>query len=172
MTFFLFFLTLMIDALHFVNSVSTFINTFINTWQFYWHISASPLFEQIVIYFTDAYKHYHYTTGLNKLKTMYCMVRQWLTNNSSIIIRRATKNMMAVSVPRTHYTKYLYAYNPYLAKTPSTLTLITMIWSGQNFTHATTAELSWHVQNSDLILSLKINIEHVGFSRYLNNELM
>ena len=32
---------------------------------------------------------------------------------------------------------------------------IMMIQSGQNFAHATTAQLSWHVQNCDLIRSLE-----------------
>ena len=34
-----------------------------------------------------------------------------------------------------------------------------MIQSGHNFAHVTTAELSWHVQNCDLIRSLEWKLQ-------------
>ena len=39
------------------------------------------------------------------------------------------------------------------------------ITSGQNFAHATTAELSWHVQNCDLIRSSEKELEQNAFSQ-------
>ena len=51
----------------------------------------------------------------------------------------------------THFTKGLWAHNSNLVKILVALILILMILSGHNFAHAMAAELSWHVQNYDLI---------------------
>ena len=63
-----------------------------------------------------------------------------------------------LSTPGTHYTNGLWAHNPnflYKKEKKSNIQVVLMwivvIHSGHNFAHATTAELSWHVQNSDLI---------------------
>ena len=55
----------------------------------------------------------------------------------------------------THFTKSLRAHNPNLVKIYFAFTLKTTIISGHNFADVTTAELSWHVQNYDLIGWLK-----------------
>ena len=57
-------------------------------------------------------------------------------------------------------------------KTPLTLAGRVIIGSGQNYAHATTAELPWHVQTSDLIGSLESILAQNEFSRYLNYGLM
>ena len=41
-------------------------------------------------------------------------------------------------------------------------------WSGHNFAHVTTAQLSWHVPNYDLILSLETKINWEEFSQEFN----
>ena len=53
----------------------------------------------------------------------------------------------------SHFTKGLWAINWNLAKLLFTLILIVLIQSAHNFAHVTTAELSWHVQNCNLIWS-------------------
>ena len=52
--------------------------------------------------------------------------------------------------------------------------LIILIISDQNFAHANamTAELSWHVQNCDLIGTNFVMQEPYAFLRDLNNELI
>ena len=45
-----------------------------------------------------------------------------------------------------------------------------MIWSGHNFAHAMTAELSWHVQSCDLFES--VELEWIKFSLTFNFEPM
>ena len=47
--------------------------------------------------------------------------------------------------------KGLWAHNPSLVHIHAVLTWKVAIKLGHNFAHVTTAELSWHVQNSDLI---------------------
>ena len=47
-----------------------------------------------------------------------------------------------------------------------------IIQTGQNFAHATTAELSWHAQNSDLIGSLESILEWKEFPQDFNYELI
>ena len=51
----------------------------------------------------------------------------------------------------THFTNSWWAHNPNLVKLLFVFTWKIMVQSGQKFAHATTAELSWHVQISDLI---------------------
>ena len=55
--------------------------------------------------------------------------------------------------PRDHFTN-LWAPNWYLAHIVFDLVVVLMTKSGHNFAHVTTAQLSWHVQNCDLIWSL------------------
>ena len=52
------------------------------------------------------------------------------------------------------------------------LIIISMIESCQNFAHAPTAELSGHVQNSDLIKLLFITLMQQIFLQDLDNELL
>ena len=47
-----------------------------------------------------------------------------------------------------------------------------MIQSGHKFAHVTTAQLSWHVQNWDLIESLDFNTEHVFVFQELDYNLI
>ena len=47
-----------------------------------------------------------------------------------------------------------------------------MIQSGYNFAHVTTAQLSWHVQNCDLIGSLESELKQKRFSQNLNYEFI
>ena len=47
-----------------------------------------------------------------------------------------------------------------------------MIQSGHNYAHAMTAELSWHVQNCDLLGSIELKSEQKEFSRNSNYHLM
>ena len=67
--------------------------------------------------------------------------------------------------PPIHFSNGLRAHNWNLGKIHFALIVILMIWSGQNFAHATTAhwaQLSWHVQNVDLISALLfIQQQHV-----------
>ena len=54
----------------------------------------------------------------------------------------------------THCTNGFWAHDRNLVKIDFALILMTMIQSGHNFAHVTTTQLSWHVQNYDLIWSL------------------
>ena len=56
--------------------------------------------------------------------------------------------------PEDHLKKGLWAHHWNLVKILFALILIFMIQSSHNFAHATTAGLSWHVQNYDLIGSV------------------
>ena len=47
-----------------------------------------------------------------------------------------------------------------------------MIQSSHNFAHATTAGLSWHVQNGDMIGSLDSALDQIEFRQYFNYELI
>ena len=57
-------------------------------------------------------------------------------------------------IPGIYTTKTWWADKWNLAKIPFAIIRIPMIHSGHNFAHDTTAQLSWHVQNCDLIWSL------------------
>ena len=64
----------------------------------------------------------------------------------------------------TDFIKGLWVYNWNIVKIPFVLISLIMIQSGNNFAHAMTAELSWHVQNSDLIIQLLfIQEQHVFY---------
>ena len=52
------------------------------------------------------------------------------------------------------------------------LTWINLIKSSDIFAYGMTAELSWHVQNCDLIESLKSNLEQNYLLQDFNNELI
>ena len=56
--------------------------------------------------------------------------------------------------PGNRFTKGLWAHNWNLWQFVSVLILIIIIWSGHNFAHAMTAELSWYVQKCGLIRGL------------------
>ena len=53
--------------------------------------------------------------------------------------------------PQIHFTNGLSTHNPNLRHSYFSTWKI-MIRAGHNFAHATTAELSWHVQKSDLVI--------------------
>ena len=55
----------------------------------------------------------------------------------------------------THFTKNLRRFNPNFAINWVGFTEQILNKSGHNMAHATTAQLSWHVQNCDLIKSLQ-----------------
>ena len=63
----------------------------------------------------------------------------------------------------TQFTKSLWVHNPNQVKINPALTRNIMIPSGENFAHVMTAQLSWHVQNYDLIRSLESKSEHKEF---------
>ena len=67
--------------------------------------------------------------------------------------------------PGTHLPEHSRFYNPNLANMFVALTWQIMIQAGHNFAHAMTAELSWHVQNFDLIGSLESNFEQTKLSQ-------
>ena len=59
-----------------------------------------------------------------------------------------------------------------LIKFPVAVIFILIIQSGYNYAHATTAQLSWHVQNCDLIWSIFAKSEQHRFLRDLDCVLM
>ena len=68
---------------------------------------------------------------------------------------------------RTHFTKALWAYNWNLVKIIFPVILILEIQSCNSFAHVKTAELSWHVQNWDIILlSFTILEQHIFLIRF------
>ena len=70
--------------------------------------------------------------------------------------------------PRNNFTKSSWAYRNWnLVKIIFVLTLIGMISSGHEFAYATTAELSWHVQNRDMKLSFMMTSSNRHFSALL-----
>ena len=62
--------------------------------------------------------------------------------------------------PGAHYTENLWTCFPNLVKKKSAFPLKTTIQSGHKFAHATTAQLSWHVQSCGVIRSLEWTIEY------------
>ena len=58
---------------------------------------------------------------------------------------------MAVRKPLTYFTKSSWAHDWHLAKIIFAVNIIFIIQPGHKFAHAMTAQLSWHVQNCDLI---------------------
>ena len=62
-------------------------------------------------------------------------------------------------------------HNPNLVKFHTVLAWKMMIRSGHNVAHATTAQLLWHVQNCDLIASLKLQLMQRLISLYFIYEL-
>ena len=66
-----------------------------------------------------------------------------------------------------HSTKGLWAYNWNLIKIICDLNVILIIQSGHNFAHVTTAVLSWHVQNCDLMGSVIFEVKATwSFQRF------
>ena len=66
----------------------------------------------------------------------------------------------------THSTNNLWAHNYYLVKIFADFKRKIMIHYGHNFAHVTTAQLSWHVQNHDLIGLLRSKLEQNKFTRF------
>ena len=60
----------------------------------------------------------------------------------------------------------LWAYNPDLVEWLFAVILISVVSPAQNFAHVMTAELSWHMLNSDLIWSLYQNCHQTVFFVY------
>ena len=73
--------------------------------------------------------------------------------------------------PRDHFTNHLWVHNTNLVKIYEALVWLIMIQSVDNFAHVTTAELSWYVQNCDLIGSLESKLEHKGYWQDVDYEL-
>ena len=75
---------------------------------------------------------------------------------------------LLVVTPGTHVNKDLGTYNPNLVKFHVALSSKTRIRSDHNLAHVTTAELSWHVQNCDLIewIIIKIRVK-LNFAKFL-----
>ena len=80
--------------------------------------------------------------------------------------------ILAVLIFGAHFTKKLWAHNPNLVKTQVAFPSLIMFWSCHNFAHATTAQLSWHVQNCDMIGASKYQLEEKELSQNLNYELI
>ena len=85
-------------------------------------------------------------------------------------LNEATHN--ATLGPPTSVTIGLWAHNPNLVKIHAALMWEMMIRSCHNFTHATTAELSWHVQSCDMIGTLDSKLEQNVCLQYFDCELI
>ena len=72
--------------------------------------------------------------------------------------------------PGTTFTKSLWAHNSNLAEIYVALMWIIMIISGQNFAHAMTAELSWHVQICDVVGAFKSELGHFKIFQLLTHK--
>ena len=72
------------------------------------------------------------------------------------------------SVPRTYFTHRLWTQSKSY-QNMSVLARKMTIWSDHNFAHAMTAQLSWHVQNCELIGSLDLELERKVLSQNLNS---
>ena len=62
-----------------------------------------------------------------------------------------------------HCTNNLWSHNQNFGKICVVVSCKIMIQSGHDFAHVTTAELSWHVQNCDLIGLLLLQLEQKEF---------
>ena len=58
-------------------------------------------------------------------------------------------------IPGTNFTKCLWAHNPNLVCINIVFICKMIIRSCHNFAHVTIAQLSWHVQNCDMIRAMK-----------------
>ena len=56
-------------------------------------------------------------------------------------------------------------------KLPFAIICILVIQSGHKLAHAMTAQLSWHVQNCGLVLSLFLMLSDMYFHKILDDEL-
>ena len=74
--------------------------------------------------------------------------------------------------PGTPITNGLWAHNANLVNIELVLTWIIITQSGHNFVHATTAELSWHVQNCDLIWGMESTFGQMWLSQDFSYELI
>ena len=76
------------------------------------------------------------------------LLAQQISTDSALFSAVAIRLMAHCRDP---FTKGSWAHNPNLVKIFVALTWKIMIRSCHSFAHATTAMLSWHVQNSDMI---------------------
>ena len=74
--------------------------------------------------------------------------------------------------PGTHLTNTLWAYHPNFVIIHIAFTWKIILWSHHNFTHVTTAQLSWHVQNCDLIGWLESILEKRKLAKDFSYRLM
>ena len=75
--------------------------------------------------------------------------------------------------PETHVTNVYWARDPnILQKISCTSYIKVMAQSSHNYAHATTAQLSWHLQNGDLNESLNSRLKLIVFSKDLNDVLI
>ena len=70
------------------------------------------------------------------------------------------------------FTNRLCAHNSNTVQLYIAITCYKAIQSGHNFEHATTAQLSWHVQKSDRIISFERKLQQRWFSQDLNYEIV
>ena len=109
---------------------------------------------------------------------------KWLLQNGGHFFRPPRFNPTATNsyekhkhhpralTPWTHFTKSLWAHDWNIMKTKFALNLFIMIKPGCSFAHATTAELSWHVQNCNWIWWLFVKKKKtIFFSGDLHNGL-
>ena len=74
--------------------------------------------------------------------------------------------------PGTYFTNGLWAYTWKIIKNILVQILILMIQLGHSLAHAMTAQLSWHVQNYDLIHQTVFTYKHHMFLQDLGYELI
>ena len=71
-----------------------------------------------------------------------------------------------------NFTKTVWAHDPSFAQIHFAFTWMIIIRSGHNFVYAMTAQLSWHMQNCDLIGSLESKLEQNKFAQDFSYELI
>ena len=81
-------------------------------------------------------------------------------------IQSWAQKMVIETYSGPHYMNSLWAHNPNLLQICFVLIWQLMIRSDHKFAHVTSAELSWHVQIGDLIVSPKLKLEQNGLLHY------
>ena len=87
---------------------------------------------------------------------------QRLGHNAGLASLLSTSGYFAF---RIYFTKVSWAHNANIVNSSVAVTWKIMIQSGHNFAHDTTAQLSWHVQNYDLIRSLETWLKDRNLSK-------
>ena len=91
----------------------------------------------------------------------------WMPKRITLPIVTALTPCYIPRPPQSHLTKNLWAHNSDFIKFLFAVIVILMMWSGYNFALATTAKLSWHVQNCELFASLLFTWKQlVYFTRF------